>query len=84
MFDHGPQIEPTSWVQARRIFKRRCDVGCAEWRCGKDLHDVVDALQAYAEHTGLIAMIGQDRVQSIMAEAFKSYRKQGDGGIYGD
>jgi hypothetical protein len=35
-----------------------------------DLHDAVDGLQAYAERSGLVAELGQDRVQAILAAAF--------------
>jgi hypothetical protein len=35
-----------------------------------DLQESVDVLQADAEHSGLLAAIGQDRVQTIIAAAF--------------
>jgi hypothetical protein len=40
-----------------------------------DLHDAVDALQEHAERHGLIAEIGQDAVQAIMAEVFRRTRR---------
>jgi len=35
-----------------------------------DLHEAVDKLQADAERDGLVAQIGQDKVQQIIAEEF--------------
>ncbi len=37
---------------------------------GTELRDLVDILQAFAEQTGLVAAIGQDAVQQIIAEPF--------------
>jgi hypothetical protein len=37
-----------------------------------DLHEAVDKLQADAERDGLVAAIGQDEVQRIIAEAFSA------------
>jgi hypothetical protein len=46
------------------------------WQAGEfDLHEAVDKLQADAERTGLVAEIGQDAVQKIMADAFAITRK---------
>jgi hypothetical protein len=42
--------------------------------CEFDLHEAVDVLQHDAVATGLIAEIGQDAVQSIMAKAFRGVR----------
>ena len=39
-----------------------------------DLHEAVDKLQHDAERDGLIAAIGQDAVQRIMATAFAAVR----------
>jgi len=45
------------------------------WAAGEiDLHDAVDELQASAERGGLVAELGQDRVQEIMVEAFAPLR----------
>jgi hypothetical protein len=35
-----------------------------------NLHTAVDKLQADAVSTGLVELIGQDKVQSLMADAF--------------
>jgi hypothetical protein len=40
-----------------------------------DLHSAVDALQAAAVASGLVAEIGQDEVQAIMAAAFHRVRR---------
>ena len=39
-----------------------------------DLHEAVDVLQADAVSTGLVAGLGQDRVQQIIADAFHEVR----------
>jgi len=36
-----------------------------------DLHNAIDTLQADAERIGLVDILGQDRVQQILADAFK-------------
>jgi hypothetical protein len=38
--------------------------------CELDLHEAVDELQAAAVRTGLVAELGQDAVQHILADAF--------------
>lgn len=40
-----------------------------------ELIEAVDELQDYAERSGLVARIGQDEVQSIIATAFAPYRE---------
>jgi hypothetical protein len=53
------------------VFEARCKAQAALVAAGEfDLHDAVDALQAAAVATGLVAAIGQDEVQRIMARAF--------------
>ncbi len=45
------------------------------WQAGElDLHEAVDTLQAAAVRDGLVAKLGQDRVQEIMAAAFAAVR----------
>jgi hypothetical protein len=39
-----------------------------------DLHEAVDVLQTLAQDGGLVAAVGQDEVQRIMAEAFAAVR----------
>ena len=51
-------------------------VGTGElWQAGGlDLHKAVDMLQAASVRDGLVAKVGQDRVQEIMAAAFAAVR----------
>jgi hypothetical protein len=53
------------------VYELRC------WACARlvvegdvELHDAVDKLQSDAVRDGLVAALGQDRVQEMMAEAF--------------
>ena len=63
----------TRTVPALDVFIARCEARAKLWQAGEiDLHDAVDALQAAAVRSGLVAEIGQDHVQAIMAEAFGS------------
>jgi hypothetical protein len=46
-----------------------------QWQAGElDLHEAVDTLQVAAVRGGLVAKLGQDRVQEIMAAAFAAVR----------
>jgi hypothetical protein len=57
------------------VFEARCAVRAYLWSEGElDLHETVDKLQADAVRDGLVARIGQDRVQAIMAAAFRKVR----------
>jgi hypothetical protein len=54
------------------VFSARCEARAYLYAIGEiDLHDAVDGLQEHAERYGLIAEIGQDAVQAIMAEIFR-------------
>jgi hypothetical protein len=58
------------------IFRARCEACAYLVAQGEyDLHDAVDALQRHAFKHSLIAQIGQDAVQAIMAEAFRPARQ---------
>jgi hypothetical protein len=53
----------------------RAEARALLWQAGElDLHEAVDELQAAAEESGLIAELGQDAVQAIIAEAFEAVR----------
>jgi hypothetical protein len=53
------------------VFEARCWARAHLWSEGElDLHEAVDKLQADAERNGLVASVGQHRVQEIMAAAF--------------
>jgi hypothetical protein len=57
-------------------FRERAEARAYLFSIGEfDLHEAVDALQSYAEVSGLLELIGQDRVQEILAEAFSEYRE---------
>jgi hypothetical protein len=53
------------------IFRERCAVAALAYASGAStLLDAVDDVQHYAIKSGLLAEIGQDGVQAIMAAAF--------------
>ena len=57
------------------VFGARAEARAILWRVGElSLHDAVDELQAAAVRDGLVAQIGQDRVQAIMGDAFDAAR----------
>jgi hypothetical protein len=50
------------------------------WFIGEyKLGEAVDALQASAVRDGLVERIGQDAVQTILADAFRPYREAANG-----
>jgi hypothetical protein len=58
------------------VFLERAEARAYLWSIGDlDLHEAVDVLQADAERDGLVEHIGQDGVQKIIAEAFRSFRE---------
>lgn|SRR5262245_14560764 len=60
---------------ALAVFVARAEARAMLWRAGElDLHDAVDELQAAAVRDGLVAELGQDRVQDIMVAAFAPVR----------
>jgi hypothetical protein len=66
-----------SFTVTRDAFELRCWSRAQLYELGElDLHDAVDVLQHFAEETGLVAAIGQDEVQKIMADAFKPIRER--------
>jgi hypothetical protein len=57
------------------VFKARAEARAILWAASElDLHEAVDVLQADAVSTGLVARLGQDDVQSILADAFHRFR----------
>jgi hypothetical protein len=57
------------------VFTARCEARAKLWRAGEfGLHHAVDELQHAAVRDGLVAELGQDRVQEIMCEAFAPVR----------
>jgi hypothetical protein len=64
-------VEPQVGIDLVNVFKARCWARARLFEEGElDLHDAVDVLQESAVDTGLVAAIGQDAVQAIMAKAF--------------
>jgi hypothetical protein len=62
-------------IDPREVFVARAEARALLWQAGEfDLHTAVDELQAHAEREGLVAEIGQDAVQAIMATAFAVVR----------
>jgi hypothetical protein len=58
-----------------QAFMARCDArALLWWSWMMDLQDAVDALQVAAERTGLVADLGQDKIQKIMSNAFAARR----------
>jgi hypothetical protein len=57
------------------VFELRAWARARLWQAGEfDLHEAVDVLQHAAERDGLVAKLGQDAVQAIIAEAFGRVR----------
>jgi hypothetical protein len=62
----------TAPVPAIIVFEARCGAHATLCALGElDLHEAVDALQAVAIANGLIAEIGQDSIQQVMATGFR-------------
>lgn len=62
-------------LSAIEVFETRCEARALLWSFSAlDLHEATDVLQADAEAGGLVAEIGPDAVQTIMAAAFRPYR----------
>jgi hypothetical protein len=60
---------------ALEVFIARAEARALLWQAGAvDLHGAVDELQAAAVRDGLVAELGQDRVQELMVEAFAPVR----------
>jgi hypothetical protein len=66
-------------IASEEIFRERCEARAILCEaCVFDLHEAVDVLQADAERTGLVAEIGPDAVQAILAKAFAAVRVEVD------
>jgi hypothetical protein len=64
-------IEPQIGLDLVEVFKARCWARARLFSEGElDLHDAVDLLQQSAVDIGLVAAIGQDVIQTMMADAF--------------
>jgi hypothetical protein len=70
------RAEPAAKPSALEVFTARAEARALLWQAGEfDLHEAVDALQAAAERDGLVAELGQDEVQCLLAEAFRKVRE---------
>jgi hypothetical protein len=57
------------------MFIARAEARALLWQAGEfELHEAVDELQAAADRQGLLAELGQDAVQAIIAKAFEAVR----------
>jgi hypothetical protein len=57
----------------QEVFRERCEARAILYAEGElELHEAVDVLQEGAKQDGLIAALGQDAVQAMMAEAFSA------------
>jgi hypothetical protein len=67
--DHPDHLDPTD------IFRERCAVAALAYASGAStLIDAADDCQAFALRSGVVAALGQDAVQTIIAAAFAPYR----------
>jgi hypothetical protein len=65
--DNARAARPT----ALEVFIIHCWARARLWAEGElSLHEAVDVLQELAERAGLVALIGQDAVQAILAAEF--------------
>ena len=71
------RAEPAARPSTRAIFVARAEARALLWQAGEfDLHQAVDKLQADAVRDGLVAKLGQDEVQRLLAEAFRKVREE--------
>ena len=71
---------PARHVDLLKCFELRAWARAYLWAVGEyDLHTAADHLQRVAERDMLIDRIGQDGVQSIIADAFLPFRQSDDG-----
>jgi hypothetical protein len=70
-------LPTTSSVSLAAAFEARCWARARLYSEGElELHDAVDKLQQSAERDGLVAALGQDRVQWMMSDAFGAVRRR--------
>jgi hypothetical protein len=66
--------KPAARPSMLEVFAERCKARARLWQAGEmDLHTAVDELQAAAVRDGLVAQLGQDEVQRLMADAFTAF-----------
>jgi hypothetical protein len=66
----------TPWATPLDMIELRAWARAYLWHIGElELHEAVDKLQRDAARSGLVDELGQDRVQQIIADAFRPYRE---------
>jgi hypothetical protein len=82
---HAARAAAATSVDLATVFKARCWARAGLFAEGEmDLHDAVDKLQADAVRDGLVAALGQDRVQWMMADVFGAVRTKLTAWDYGE
>src|SRR5262249_42296064 len=67
--------KPASKPSPLAVFIARAEARALLWQAGEfNLHEAVDELWAIAHRAGLVAELGADRVQHLLAEAFAPVR----------
>lgn len=63
---------PAAAADSTEVFRALCWSRAQRWRAGEWewIGHAVDPLQQWAVENGLVRLIGQDAVQTIIAEAF--------------
>jgi hypothetical protein len=71
--DSPPEFQS---ITAEDIFRERAEARAILYAAAEfDLQTAVDQLQAHAVRSGLLAEIGPDQVQAIMARAFHRWAR---------
>jgi hypothetical protein len=77
-FNQSPSsLQAREPLTAAAVFHARAEARALLWYAGEyTLHEAVDVLQADALKSGLVAKLGQDRVQAILAAAFDTIPRE--------
>jgi hypothetical protein len=68
-------LKPAARPSTLEVFIARTEARALLWHCLEfNLHEAVDVLQHAAERDGLVTLLGQDRVQQILRDAFHQFR----------
>jgi hypothetical protein len=68
--------QPIQRISLLDAFAQRAEARAYLWHIGEySLAEAVDVLQADAERSGLVAELGQDGVQAVIADAFAKVRQ---------
>jgi hypothetical protein len=69
------RAEPAARPSPLAVFTARCEARALLWAARElTLHQAADELQVDAVASGLVAEVGQDAVQAVMAKAFARVR----------